>query len=272
MTNFKRKNFGKKLAAILLAASAAVVPVLTFSITSIKVKAATAIPPIGIKVSTKEDAWVIKDTNRVKRWHEYNIEVYYMGAYEDIFVNCLHKSINVTSPQKIKFTKDDQIYTDYSLVDTATKDIEKHWHLSRSANVYDYLSHISDNLNEDYTKYYSKSVVESIEKSNYTAQIYEQEFDVGSAGYPINEYYGDVLMLVKAYKFKIVVHQQQHAKFRSSSVSKWSEYKPEEVWDNEYIVYSTYYNPDGNYVRRVGALGTYDEYQALINNEGKNPV
>ncbi len=272
MTNSKSKNFGKKLVAILLSAVAVTVPALTFGLTSNKVKAATAIPPIGMEVSRKEDAWVIKDTTCVKRWHEYKISVYYMGAYENIFVNCLHKPVNVTSPKKIEFKREEQLYTEYSLAETTTTDIENHWHLTKGGDIYNYLSHISDYLTEDYTKYFSKSIVESIERSNYTALRYGHEFNVGTAGYPINEYYGDVLTLVKAYKFKIVVHQQQHAKTRSSALSEWSAYKLEEVWDNEYIVYSTYYNPDGNYVRRFGSLGTYDEYQALINNENKNPV
>ena len=104
MTNSKSKNFGKKLAAILLSAVAVTVPALTFGLTSNKVKAATAIPPIGMEVSRKEDAWVIKDTSCVKRWHEYKISVYYMGAVENVFVNCVHEPINATSPQQIYFT------------------------------------------------------------------------------------------------------------------------------------------------------------------------
>lgn len=258
----------------MLAVTAVVVPALTFGITTNKVKAASAIPPIGMLASEKKDAWVIKDTNYVKRWHEYNISVYYMGAYEDVFVNCVHETINPTSPQRIDFTEQNQLYKEYSLAETTSKEIEtkERWHLSKSANVYDYLSNISNYLTEDYKKYYSKAIVESIEISNYTAPTYERHFDVGSAAYPLNEYYGDVLMLVKAYKFKIVVHQQQHAKTRKSITGKWSDYITEEEWDNEYIMYSTYYNPDGNYIRKIGSLGTYDEYHALINNEGKKRI
>jgi len=272
MTNSKSKNLGKKLAAILLSAVAVTVPALTFGLTSNKVKAATAIPPIGMEVSRKEDAWVIKDTSCVKRWHEYKISVYYMGAVENVFVNCVHEPINATSPQQIDFTENNQLYKKYSLAETTTTDIENHWHLTKGGDIYNYLSHISDYLTEDYTKYYSKAVVESIEKSNYDALTYERHFNVGSAEYPINKYYGDLLMLVKAYKFKIVVHQQQHAKTRSSALSKWSQYRTEEQWDNEYFIYSTYYNPDGNYYRKIGSLGNYNEYQALINNESKKSV
>ena len=223
MTNSKSKNLGKKLAAILLSAVAVTVPALTFGLTSNKVKAATAIPPIGMEVSRKEDAWVIKDTSCVKRWHEYKISVYYMGAVENVFVNCVHEPINATSPQQIDFTENNQLYKKYSLAETTTTDIENHWHLTKGGDIYNYLSHISDYLTEDYTKYYSKAVVESIEKSNYDALTYERHFNVGSAEYPINKYYGDLLMLVKAYKFKIVVHQQQQAKTRSSALSKWSQ-------------------------------------------------
>lgn len=267
MFNLKSKNFGKKLAAILLAATAVIVPALSFGLTN-KSYAETNLPPVGTKVAEKTEAWVIKESPCVKRWHEYTITVYYEGTYDDVFINQVHQSRCPDGYFKYIYETKNQIYDEYSLVKTTSQLIENNWRLNVGGKANTFFGSLNANITAEYKEQYGTTIVEGVKYSTYTATTEYFEVEYGDKN-PANHFYGDLLMLLKANKFRVEVHQQQHAKKRKTQASKWSDYNVEEKWDDEYIIYSPYYDTAACYYRKIGLLGTREQYEEIISNKNK---
>lgn len=269
MLNLKSKNFGKKLAAILLAAVAVTVPALSFGLTN-KSYAETNLPPVGTKVAEKTEAWVIKDSTCVKRWHEYTISVYYEGTFSNVYTGInVHDTIYPTSETDMVLETENQKISKYSVTEITSESIEQNWHLSVGGKVATFLGNISGNITYDYKSKYNHEIIKSIEYTTIITTKATKNIHIDGVQNPFYHYYGDLLMLFKANKFKVVIKQQQHAKKRSSALSKWSDYIVEEQWEDSETFYAGYYGNDADYYRHMGYLGTPEEYEKLISYDDK---
>ena len=274
MTSIKNFNLKKKIAAFVLAAVAVVVPVTSGLFFSNNAQAETDVLSPGDEIAFESHGIVLKDTVCVKRWHVYDYTLIYEGTYNDVFIDTLHTPILVTNLMSFKYTKQTQNFTSYNLSYSMSELISEEFGIDGSAKFDAFLMGIDSKITIDgyyHNKYeQAKTVSLSIAKTISDINSEEVAFTVNGIDLPYNHYYGDVLMFLKAYKFKLKVNKKQIAKYRKSALHKWSEYQIEGTpQEKAYYFYSSYYNNSGNYVRKTGDLGTSAEYERLISNAGK---
>lgn len=266
MFNLKSKNFGKKLAAILLAATAVIVPVISLCFAN-NSYAETNQWDVGAKVAYKKVDEVVKDTICVKRWHLYTFTLYYLGTYEHVYMGEIQDPIYVNNKATVNFGQMEQNIVSYSVSETVSNTSKESLKVISSEKVGEFLGKVELSVTEE--KYYSltqsvsQSKTEQISKS---VSIYAD----GSVDAPINCYYVHWLMLSRANKFKLVVTEKQQAKTRKSALHNWSGYKTEiEEVKSEYFFYSSYLPNGESYYQKIGSVSDTTEIEILKQNIGK---
>lgn len=262
MLNLKSKNFGKKLAAILLAAVAVTVPALSFGLTSNNSHAQT-IYQKGALISHRDVAEVVKDTICVKRWHLYSFDLYYEGTYEDIFVENIHTPVFANCLQTITLKTEDQLINSYTVSETEGRRISASLKVISGAKVAEFLSSAEAYVTEEYYHSITKTV-----STSYIHTISDTfVFDLAKDNLPINCYYGNMLRLSKANRFKLVVKEKQQAKTRKSALHNWSDYKVEidETTTTHYF-YASYLENGASYYQLTGCLGDQANLDRLSRN------
>ncbi len=274
MNNIKNSSFKKKMAALALAAVATVVPVTSCLLVSNNAHAETVGGlSIGDKVAEYEDKTVVKDTICVKRWHEYTYTLYYEGTYDNIFVMPLIEPRFVTSYLSYHYSSSNMITNTYNLTSSLTDKVsqEVDFRNELETNFSNFLGTAKEyvSVSNSYKRETALSVTESISYTH--TKVIEEGYDliVDNVKAPYNHYYGDMLMMTRANKFRLHVYKMVDAKYRKSALHKWSAYQIEEEFNYDYIFYTSYYNTSANFYRLTGDLGTYDDYIKLISNEGK---
>lgn len=271
MANLKSKNFGKKLAAILLAATAVIVPAVSFCFANVSF-AETEDLRVGDIISEKKEAWVVKETLRVKRWQEYSFKVYYEGVKNQVYVAEVHQSFQPMSYTEKKYITENQIINSYSLTTSVTETVKSDLRAVSSTKFNDFFTNLTSNIKVEAGVSYEKQVssIKSITHTELKIETEELFLKVdGSKDNPFGYYYGDLLMMHKAHKFRVEVYEKQTAKHRSSGLAKWGPYVDEIKGTYTYYFYSSYYDDSANYYRKHGFLGDFDQYDKLITNYGK---
>lgn len=271
MFNLKSKNFGKKLAAILLAATAVTVPALSFGFAN-KSYAETEDLKVGDVISAKEEAWVVKETTCVKRWQEYSFKVYYEGVKNQVYVAEVHQTFQPMSYTEKTFITTNQIIDSYSLTTSVTEKVKYDLKAVSSTKFNDFFTNLTSNIKVEAGVSYEKQVssIKSITHTELKIETEELFLKVdGSKENPFGYYYGDLLMMHKAHKYKVEVYEKQTAKHRSLGLAKWGPYKDEIIGTYTYDFYSSYYDDSANYYRKHGLLGDFEQYDKLITNYGK---
>ena len=271
MTNSKSKNFGKKLAAILLAATAIIVPAISFGFANVSL-AETEDLRVGDIISEKKEAWVVKETICVKRWQEYSFKLTYEGVKRNVFVCEVHPFCLMKGGSEIVFESEKQTVDSYSLTETVTSTVSIDLKAISSAKFTDFFGNLTGNIKKEEGISYEKQI-STARTISHTTKIVERERVTykpnGSEASPYEKYYVDALMMLKAHKFKLEVYEKQCAKNRSSGLAKWGDYVDEKKGTYTYYIYSSYYDTPSNYYRNIGCIGTEEDYEKLITNYGK---
>lgn len=265
-------NFKKKIVATLLAAIVTIVPVTSYLFISHNAFAETlGSLSVGDIVAQYTEATCIKDTKCVKRWHEYVFTLYYEGTYDNVFVSEIIEPKYITAVYNYTYKTEDQLISTYNLSTTLSDKVTTELDIEDKISFSDFLDNAKAHIKVN-SSFKHESAVEVTESITYTkSRIIEETYTIKVDGVqcPFKHYYGDMLMMAKANKFRLHVYKQQHAKHRSSALSSWGSYKIEETWDEDYYFYSSYYNTTANFYRMIGDLGTHDEFIKLISNSGK---
>ncbi len=272
MISIKNLSLKKKIAALFLAAVSVIVPAMSFCIASNNAHAATeGNLSIGDKIAQDTRATVIKNTICVKRWHEYVFTLYYLGTFDNVFVAEVRMPKFITSYYEYSYTKEIQKISSYNLTTTLSDKITAELEIEGEIGLSGFLNNAKSFVNVSSSNKIESAVTVS-ETITYTESVITEEkifLKVDGVNSPYNHYYGDMLMMARANKFRLHVYKQQHAKYRKSALHKWSEYQIEETWDQDYIFYASYYNSSANFYRLTGDLGNHDQYLNLISNAGK---
>lgn len=273
MTSIKNISFKKKIAAITLAAVVAIVPVMSGIFASVDAHADESALSIGDIVAFDERGYVCKDTICVKRWHKYYFTLYYMGTYDNVFVTPVREAKFITSYYTYTLDVQDMQLTSYNLTTQVSEEVTEEFSIQSKINFPEFLDNAKAHIKVDQS-YKQSSAVSVTESITYTvSRLVQEKYDIkviGDEKSPFNHYYGDMLMMARANKFKLTVSKKQEAKHRKSALHKWGAYQEEMSWpEKQYVFYSSYYNSSANFYRMIGDLGTHDEYINLITNEGK---
>lgn len=220
---------------------------------------------VGTLVAQDTQAVCIKDTICVKRWHEYTFSIYYMGEYNDVFIKELHTPMIPTVAMEITFSATTQSELYYSVAETFSASVSEELSITSGISLEGFMSNASSKA----TSALAVSYAETLSKSETNIAAYSTKINVDGINTPLNCVYGDLLLINNAYKYKLVVYKQQHAKHRKSALHKWGEYQIESTETNEFYFYSLNNNIQSVFYHRVGLIGTIEEYSDIINNVGK---
>lgn len=257
--NAKKKSF------ILLCVSVFAALIVTIGMfTHSKVANADSGLAPGTLVAQDNPSTVIKDTICVKRWEECTFSLYYLGAYDDVFIAEVHTAMIPTSSGTITFTSSNQLMSSYSVSSTISASVTLELGITKSISIEGFMKQASSKATSSLTATYA----ETVGISETSSIGYSASFDVGTAENPLNYVYGNILMINHAYKFKLVVHKQHRAKHRKSALHKWGAYQIETESTTERVFYALNGN-NAVFYQKIGLIGTQQQYSNIIHNVGK---